>query len=270
MLKGKEEDKNRSGIYKIINLINQKIYIGRSNNIFARINSHGIAYKKGKVPLYNAIRKYGKENFTYDVIEYCAPEKTIEQEVYWINFFNPSNNLIGYNCDIVETGTLYKSKETREKLSNSLKGNQNGKGQIPSPERIALTIKLNKERVWTDEQRNKLRIANLGKKHSEETRLKRNKAITGVKKNLTNEARKILSERIKNSIKNQKGINHPNIITIDKFDLNNNFIENYFSINEACSKTGLTINQMRRQLYRYKKSIDGFRYLRNDKIYRKC
>lgn len=270
MLKGKKEDKDKCGVYKIINLINNKIYIGRSNNIFARINSHKISSKKANYPLYKAIRKYGIENFGYEIIEYCNLEETSEKELYWIYFFNSSNKFIGYNLNTVECGVITFSKETKEKLSNSLKGNQNSKGQIPSPERIALTIKLNKERVWTDEQRNKLRIANLGRKDSEETRLKRNKAVTGIKKNLTNEARQILSERIKNSIKNQKGINHPNIITIDKFDLNNNFIENYFSINEACSKTGLTINQMRRQLYRYKKSIDGFRYLRNDKIYRKC
>lgn len=196
-MKARLEDKNKSGIYKIINNLNKKIYIGRSNNIFARINSHKISSKNIKSPLYNAIRKYNIENFTYEVIEYCDVEEISKKEIYWIEFFNSANRLIGYNLNDSEQGIIIVSKQTRNKISEKLKGNTNSKNKIRTKEHIDKIIESNKRRVWTEEQKYKLRIANLGRKDSKETIEKRNKAITGVKKNLTLEARKILSERLR-------------------------------------------------------------------------
>ena len=43
-----------------------------------------------------AIRKYGKENFTIELIEEVEVDKLDEREVYWISFYNSYNN--GYNC----------------------------------------------------------------------------------------------------------------------------------------------------------------------------
>ena len=54
------------GIYKIQNLINGKIYIGQSVHIKARFNAHKSEARNGNTrPLYNAIRKYGVENFSF-------------------------------------------------------------------------------------------------------------------------------------------------------------------------------------------------------------
>lgn len=53
-------------IYKITNLINDKIYIGQTNSFLRRWNEH--KYRAHKLPIQvidQAIAKYGKENFTY-------------------------------------------------------------------------------------------------------------------------------------------------------------------------------------------------------------
>ena len=53
-------------IYKITNKINNKIYIGQTNNIKRRFNSH----KNNKRSVISkAINKYGVENFTFEIIE---------------------------------------------------------------------------------------------------------------------------------------------------------------------------------------------------------
>lgn len=81
------------GIYKITNLINQKVYIGQSINIPTRWTTHkNIAFqpnnKAYNSPLYRSIRKYGLENFDFSVIEYCNPEELNEKEVYWIKYYS--------------------------------------------------------------------------------------------------------------------------------------------------------------------------------------
>lgn len=60
----------KTGIYKIQNLINGKIYIGQSKNIEKRWLRHKTtAFNKNdhsyNLPLYRAIRKYGLENFSF-------------------------------------------------------------------------------------------------------------------------------------------------------------------------------------------------------------
>ena len=60
-------DKDRSGIYKITNLANNKVYIGQSTNILKRFNAHKSRAFNPKNSqyeshLYRAIRKYGLDN----------------------------------------------------------------------------------------------------------------------------------------------------------------------------------------------------------------
>ncbi len=55
------------GIYQIPNNINGKIYIGQSIDIKRRWNQH--KYGKGSIILKNAIKKYGINNFKFEVLE---------------------------------------------------------------------------------------------------------------------------------------------------------------------------------------------------------
>lgn len=84
------------GIYKITNLINGHSYIGQSICIEQRWKNHK-HYDKDceNYPLYRAFRKYGIDNFSFEIIEECEPNFLDEKEIYWINFYNTLNE--GYN-----------------------------------------------------------------------------------------------------------------------------------------------------------------------------
>ena len=82
-------------IYKITNNINGKIYIGQTKNVKKRFKEHINAETNSAI--HNAIKKYGKENFTFEIIE--GPIKNYnEREIYWIEFYNSYRN--GYNLTI--------------------------------------------------------------------------------------------------------------------------------------------------------------------------
>lgn len=83
------------GIYKITNLLNNKMYIGQSNNIQRRFSEHSYKGAESRIVLDSAIKKYGKDNFSFEVLEECPKELLNERETYWIKFYNSVET--GYN-----------------------------------------------------------------------------------------------------------------------------------------------------------------------------
>lgn len=95
-MKNCESLPHTSGIYKITNLIDNAVYIGQAKNIYDRYFSHHrYEYKHKDFDLYKAIREFGLNNFSIEVIEICPLEKLDDREVFWIAFFDSFHN--GYN-----------------------------------------------------------------------------------------------------------------------------------------------------------------------------
>lgn len=92
-----------TGIYKITNLINNKVYIGQAYDIVRRLGVHKRGAGSDTQIIDKAILKYGQDNFSYEVIEECPVEKLNEREIYWINYYNSYEK--GYNCTIGGQGT---------------------------------------------------------------------------------------------------------------------------------------------------------------------
>lgn len=86
-----------TGIYKITNTQTQKSYVGQSENIEARIGSHLTdCFGKGiQRELYTALRQFGINNFTFEIIEECPTHLLDEKEAFWIKFYDSHVN--GYN-----------------------------------------------------------------------------------------------------------------------------------------------------------------------------
>jgi len=114
-----------SGVYKIRNIINGKLYIGSSFNIYKRWTNHkkDLKDKKHQLKLQNAWNKYGEQNFIFELIEVVdisecntkleIKNKLYKAEQYYLDdllFANENNkkfDLLGYNiCRIAEPSTL--------------------------------------------------------------------------------------------------------------------------------------------------------------------
>ena len=73
------------GIYKITNLVNGKVYIGQSQDIYSRWKEHKYARNKRECfALYGAFKKYGLDNFSFEIVECCPFEQLNEKEIYYI------------------------------------------------------------------------------------------------------------------------------------------------------------------------------------------
>lgn len=87
-------------IYKITNIINNKIYIGKTSySVEDRFKQHikdSVKDRCEKRPLYNAMNKYGVENFTVETIGEYPEEQLNEKEQYWIDYFHTYED--GYNA----------------------------------------------------------------------------------------------------------------------------------------------------------------------------
>lgn len=160
---------NKSGIYCIENLVNGKKYIGQSVNIDARWAKHKSELNDNKHfndYLQKSWNKYGQDNFNFYVLEFCNIEQLDEREIYYINFYKTLNRDKGYN--LMSGGTFGRkySIESREKMSQSLKGHEVS---------FKTRIKISKNHADVNGENNGM----YGKNHTEEAKRKVSEANRG-------------------------------------------------------------------------------------------
>lgn len=179
------------GIYKIVNSINNKLYIGSSNDIKSRISSHKNKLKKGKhhsIKLQRAVNKYGICSFVFEIIEECNIDELLTKEQYYINLFDSYNN--GYNSTQFAGRPMLGKKHTDEakkKISNHLKTRTGDKNSFFGKKHSSTSIEKMKLKLigqtrsdevkqkmsesaknkppMSKETKQKLREINLGKKY---------------------------------------------------------------------------------------------------------
>jgi len=125
----------KSGIYKITNKQNGKIYIGSSLNIYQRFYMHRSNLDRGKhhsTHLQRAWDKYGKENFIFEIIEE-VPDKSmlLEREQYYMDTAKSYERESGYNINPTATSRLgaKHTEEAKRKMSESQKASGRWKGK---------------------------------------------------------------------------------------------------------------------------------------------
>lgn len=167
------------GIYKITNKINGKFYIGQSVDIERRFMEHKTPHgTMTSVKL--AMKKYGKENFSFEVIEECSEDELNEREMYWIATLKPQYNRCGGG-----TGARghHVSEEVRSELSRKSKAYWD---RLPDEKKQSIVSNLTGHPIGyatSEKTKEKLRAANLGKKQSRNTVEKRKQTIAEMKKN---------------------------------------------------------------------------------------
>lgn len=223
-------------IYRITNLKNNKIYIGKTKQLLKkRLIKYKYDIKTKKNYIHNTLRKYGWNNFKIDVIDICNNEEELnKKEKYWIKFYKSTNKRFGYNIHPGGTGgsvfwllskkerDLYSKKlsisnigkhfhdeKWRKRMSKKMKGRiisestrKKMKGRIVSKEqreKISRTLKEGYES-------NRILRNRKGKKHSEKTKEKMSKAKKG--KKWTEIYSKESIEKRLNNRKNKRGKNN--------------------------------------------------------------
>ena len=139
-------------IYKYENKINHKVYIGQTTDLVNRKSSHKYKSTFEKSKFYNAVRKYGWDNFDFDIIAQVE-EDTLEKvtevldnlEIKFIEEYDSFNH--GYNS--TTGGHSYRGKEVSEEFREYCRN-----------------------RTYSDETRQKMSVAAHNKVVSERTKVK--------------------------------------------------------------------------------------------------
>lgn len=122
------EDNKMCGIYKITNLVNGKVYIGQTqDDIIQRWKEHKYYLDKRNQILYCAMRKYGFENFSFEILMLCEEDLLDLMEIYYIEMYRSYvgwEDSWGYNATTGGSGAknFKHTKKTKEKLKKMAKG----------------------------------------------------------------------------------------------------------------------------------------------------
>ena len=161
------------GIYKITNIINNKVYIGSSIHLKERIQKHKrmlLTNKHNCKHIQSSYNKYGKEAFKFEIIETCNKDILIKKEQYWLDQFKSYNYLLGYNTrSIAENNSGFSfimPEAAKEKLR--IVGKERGK----TKEFKEFMSKLHKNKIVSQKTKDKQSINNLNKKLSAATKIK--------------------------------------------------------------------------------------------------
>lgn len=144
------------GIYKLTNLINGKIYIGKSINLKRRMAEHKCCNKH--YPIQLAIKKHGWHNFKLEFLclfDVVNRAQLLDEEAKYIKQFKSTNREIGYNLCQFGTDSIgftfrRHTLESKAKLSKALKGrkfSQEHKNNM-SKSRLGMKYRPETQKRW--------------------------------------------------------------------------------------------------------------------------
>ena len=207
---------SESGVYSIRCLTNGLVYVGSSKNIKRRWSAHVSDLRKGKHSssfLQRAWDKYGRDVFLFETVEVVDTHLLVEREQFWIDRLQAADRAHGFNLAPTAQslrGHIH-TAEARARMAASKRGlkyrprspehlaalSRSGQGRKASQETRALLSLLRKEKQQPRSPEHSFAIsrslkgrpvspgslaANIGKKHSAETRAKMSAAHTGIKR----------------------------------------------------------------------------------------
>jgi group I intron endonuclease len=149
---------DNSGIYSIVNIKTNKLYIGSSKTIKERWRKHKTLLNKNihhNKHLQHSWNKYGSSCFEFNIIELCDKSDLIVREQYWIDLTKCTNKRFGYNIKKVAGSNLgtKMSKETKLKLKLSWQNEER-------KEKLKVLLS---NRILSDESRLKMSITRKNK-----------------------------------------------------------------------------------------------------------
>ena len=217
-------------IYRILNKISKKVYIGITiyKDVKKRWNQHiqTASINKGCPALRDAINKYGIQNFEFSVILICFDEDRFKYEIEYIKKYN-SVVPNGYNLtNGGQGGGGFKGKKHTEEVKNRIKTTLKQK-YIDNPELKKVLSERNTILMKQPDIINKIKEGIYNSKI--------NKTSCVTKKILSDETKNKISESLKTyySENNKQPHSNPNGTRICQFTNDNIFLNEYYSISNA-------------------------------------
>jgi len=209
-------------IYITKNLVNNKKYIGKDS-----LNNPG--YLGSGALLLKDIKKYGKENFKKEILEYCTKENLGKREEYWIDYFNAVKSNDFYNIRSQTSGWYNKdlNEEKYNHVVNKIGDSNRGKKRSQETKN---KIKNNKERNL------KISKANKGKFKPEGfgDKISNIKLLQNIK--MSDETKQKISDAKKGHMCFQtQSFKEKHMKSIIQLDKENNVVNEFKSIEDAAS-----------------------------------
>lgn len=113
-------------IYLIINLTNNKVYVGKTKNPWSRCHQYLSGVRKQNTDrinqhLLNAFSKHGVDKFLFRLWELCdTTDHLAERELFWIDRFETTDRVKGYNLRRDSSTGMITHRETSEKIRANL------------------------------------------------------------------------------------------------------------------------------------------------------
>jgi group I intron endonuclease len=162
------------GIYKISSICKpSRFYIGSSVDVYHRWIEHKSNLSRGKhhsPKIQNHYNKYGVNDLSFEVIEYCTRNNLLEREQYYLDTLNPWFNTYPI------AGSPLGHKPTKEHVE---KVRRAGLGRIVSEETRKKISEAHMGMRTSEEAKSKQRAAKLGGKLSEEHKAKIGESLRG-------------------------------------------------------------------------------------------
>lgn len=167
-------------VYLIHNVLNNKVYVGKTKDPAKRWRKHmetALSSRKDhKFYLHHALKKYGTDNFVFTVIQQFSTEAEQDlAEKYWIQYFNSRDSKFGYNLTDGGEGCVGRilSQSTKNKISETLKGHD-----VPEKTREKIGDSLTGFRR-SQEFKNKVSQGMMGRVLSDSSRQKIGVGVSG-------------------------------------------------------------------------------------------
>ena len=260
-------------IYRILNKITKKCYIGetKGKDVVWRWNQHKqkIQANKGCPALRDAVKKYGIENFEFTVLIMCFDDERFKYEREYIRKYN-SVVPNGYNITNGGEGGGFQGKNHTEQVKNIIKDklkqkyidNPELKTQMSERNKIVMSNPEIREKIkngilnsekWkkvVETMRNGTHMNHMNHIHNEET-----------KKKISESLKKYHSENVK--VVNNVIIERDNKLgyKVKQYDMNNNLLNEYISINVASRKSSVPRTSISAHLKDKTKTGGGFIWL---------
>lgn len=271
----------RSGIYTIVNKINNDRYIGQSKNVKTRLWQHKSllrnnrhTYRTGELSLLQkAWNKYGEDAFEFKIVEFCDIDKLNDREQYWIDFYkcNHAKYRKGYNAtDGGEGAYSNQNVKGRIHVHNGDVHKMIYPYELEEYERQGFIKGLPQEIVDKSNQNREIKYGNehwaFGKNLSDEHKMKISEANKGrtswIKgKHWDDEHKELLRIRStgkKHSEDAKKKITESKQKPIVQYNKNNEKIAEYASGIDAENKTGISRSHISQCCNRKRKSAGGY------------